>query len=158
MRRMTTAILLLLLCSQSFAADLKKGLEAYEAGDYAAALKEWKPLAEQGIADAQWALGLMYARGAGVIQDYAEAVKWYRLAAEQGDAIAQYGLGRMYADGKGVIQDNVYAHMWFNISASLGDEDAPKNRDSISKRMTSEQIAKAQELARECVKKSYKGC
>ena len=60
--------------------------------------------------------------------------------------------------GNGVIQDMVHAHMWFNIAASRGHEDAKKNRDIVSKRMTKEQIAKAQELARECERKDYKGC
>jgi hypothetical protein len=60
--------------------------------------------------------------------------------------------------GNGVIQDMGYAHMWFNIAASSGDEDVKKNREIVSKGMTKEQIANAQELARECVKKDYKGC
>ena len=85
-------------------------------------------------------------------------MKWYRLAAEQGDASAQFYLGEMYANGKGVIQDNVYAHMWWNIAASSGDKDAVKNRDIVAKRMTPSQIEKAQKLARECVRKKYKGC
>jgi hypothetical protein len=57
-----------------------------------------------------------------------------------------------------VIQDHVYAHMWFNIAASSGDTDAVKKRDIIAKRMTSAQIAEAQKLARECVRKNYEGC
>jgi TPR repeat protein len=85
-------------------------------------------------------------------------VKWYRLAAEQGHADAQNNLGWMYGNGTGVIQDNVYAHMWFNIAASSGDEDASKNRDSVAKRMTPADISTAQKLARECVRKKYKGC
>ena len=46
--------------------------------------EETKRLAEQGDADAQYNLGLMYYRGDGATQNYAEAVRWYRLAAEQG--------------------------------------------------------------------------
>jgi uncharacterized protein len=52
----------------------------------------------------------------------------------------------------------VYAHMWWNIAASSGDADAVKNRDIIAGKMTVSQLEKAQELARECVKKEYKGC
>ena len=62
------------------------GWGAYERGDYQTALREWRPLATQGNAPAQFNLGLMYDHGYGVPQDDAEAVKWYRLAAEQGDA------------------------------------------------------------------------
>ena len=58
-----------------------------------------------------------------------------------------------------MIQDNVYAHMWFNIAASSGDtENASKNRDILAKRMTPADISTAQKLARECVRKKYKGC
>jgi len=40
----------------SWSADLQKGLTAYQNGDYATALREWTPLAEQGDADAQFNL------------------------------------------------------------------------------------------------------
>ena len=139
-------------------ADFDKGLDAAQSGDFATALREWKPLAEQGNASAQFNLGLMYRKGLGVPQDYKTAVKWYTLAAEQGYADAQYNLGVMYGNGTGVIQDNVYAHMWFNIAASSGDEDASENRDIAAKRMTPADISTAQKLARECVRKNYTGC
>ena len=63
----------------------------------------------------------------------------------------------MYALGDGVIQDNVYAHMWWNIAASSGHKNASKNRDIIAKEMTPAEISAAQKLARECVRKKYKG-
>ena len=85
-------------------------------------------------------------------------MKWYRLAAEQGVAKAQFDLGVMYYKGRGVPQDFVYAHIWFNVAASQGHENGANNRDLLAKEMTPSQIAKAQELARECVKKKYKGC
>ena len=64
----------------------------------------------------------------------------------------------MYANGKGVLQDNVYAHMWFNIAASNGHEIAAISRDIMVNEMTPSDISKAQQLARECVAKDYKGC
>ena len=69
------------------------GGEAYNRGDFAAALQEWRPLAEQGDAVAQYNLGLIYADGEGVLKDDAEAVKWFRKAAEQGVALAQHNVG-----------------------------------------------------------------
>ncbi|MGO2136107.1 MAG: tetratricopeptide repeat protein, partial [Marinobacter sp.] len=63
------------------AADFDKGFTAARSGDYAAALQEFRPLAEQGHAGAQYILGFMYTTGQGVPQDYAEAVTWYRKAA-----------------------------------------------------------------------------
>lgn len=64
----------------------------------------------------------------------------------------------MYYHGYGVTQDYVVSHMWFNIAASFGDEDASENRDYVAKKMSPADIAKAQQLARECVAKNYKGC
>ena len=183
-----------LLLSANVTADFEKGLTAYEAGDYEAAIQEWKPLAEQGNADAQNNLGviyengrgviqdykeavkwytkaaeqgvanaqfnlaLMYERSMGVLQDYKEAVKWYTKAAEQGNANAQGNLGFMYGNGNGVLQDDVYAHMWFNIASSNGAEKAGEGRALIAERMTPAQLAEAQKLARECVKKDYRNC
>ena len=75
------------------AADFQAGVAAYQKGDYAAALREWTPLAEQGDANAQYNLGVMYIEGQGVSQDYKQAAKWFTRAAEQGDAVAQFNLG-----------------------------------------------------------------
>jgi glycine/D-amino acid oxidase-like deaminating enzyme len=50
------------------------GVQAYENGDYATALTEWAPLAEQGNANAQFNLAQMYRRGEGVPQNYKMAV------------------------------------------------------------------------------------
>ncbi len=125
-----------------------EGVAAYQRGDYATAIRELRPLAEQGDANAQLFLGIMYENGQGVPQDYAEAVKWYRKAAEQGQANAQYNLGIMYDKGESVPQDYIRAHMWFNLAAATGDETARKNRDLVAKRMTPVQISEAQKLAR----------
>ena len=143
----------------SWSGDFQKGMEAYNKGDYATALKEWKPLAEGGDTDAQYNLGIMYDNGQGVLQDYKTAAKWYILSAEQGNAEAQYNLGVMYALGQGVIEDKVYAHMWGNILNSNGHEDGKKIMDYLLKQgMTPSQIEEAERLARECIKKNYKGC
>ena len=135
-------------------AGFYKGVAAYNRGDYATALRELRPLAEQGVAEAQLNLALMYANGRGVPQDYAEAMKWYRKAAEQGHAEAQVNLGIMYQNGKGVPQDYVQAHMWYNLAASRfplskDRDEAVKNRDHVAKTMTPAQITEAQKLARE---------
>ena len=106
------------------AQDWNKGVDAYQAGDYATALQEWRPLADQGDADAQYFLGVMYEKGNGVPQNYAEAVKWFRLAADQGDADAQYNLGVMYEKGYGVPQNYAEAVKWFRLSAKQGDAQA----------------------------------
>ena len=80
------------------------------------------------------------------------------MEAVQGYALAQLNLGVMYANGQGVPQDDVYAHMWWNLAGSNGSEDGRGNRDIIAKQMTPSQLEKAQDLARDCVSKNYKGC
>ena len=124
--------------------------------DYKGAVKWYRLSAEQGNATAQYNLGTMYDNGQGVTQDDKEAVKWYRLSAEQGNALAQLKLGVMYDKGQGVIQDYVEAHKWFNIAGANGNELGRKNRDIIEKRMTLDQIAEAQKLAREWMEKHGK--
>ena len=101
-------------------ADLEKGVEAHKAGDYIAALHEFRPLAEQGDAEAQSMLGFMYHHGEGVAQDDAQAVKWHRKAAGQGNADGQYNLGVIYATGKGVAQDYTQAAEWYRKAAGQG--------------------------------------
>ena len=136
------------------AQDYQKGGSAYAAKD----LKEWKPLAEQGNAEAQYALGLLYRRGQAVLQDYKEALTWFRNAAEQGVAGSQLNLGWMHQDGEGVPQDLVLAYMWFNIASANGTSIGAENRDIVAKKMTAGQIAEAQALARECMASDYQNC
>ncbi len=69
-------------------AGLDEGVAAFDRGDYETALREFRPLAEQGNVDAQNALGWMYYIGGGVLQDYVQAHMWYNLAAAQGDKAA----------------------------------------------------------------------
>ena len=83
----------------------------------------YRRAAEQGNADAQVNLGLMYANGQGVRQDYTQAVQWCRRAAEQGHAGAQFNLGVMYAEGRGVRQDLALAQEWFGKACQNGDQD-----------------------------------
>ncbi len=128
-------------------AGFEEGMAAAKRGDYATAVREWRPLAEQGDATSQFNLGAMYDKGLGVPQDYVQAVKWYRKAAEQGHASAQYSLGAMYAQGHGVTQDYVQAHTWFNLAGAQGDKVAVTSRDRVAKRMTPAQISEAQRLA-----------
>jgi hypothetical protein len=85
---------------------------------------EMKAAAEQGIAEAQYALALMYDLGRGVPENDAEAVKWYAKAADQGYANAQYNLGFMYGTGEGVPENDAEAVKWFRKAAAQGLADA----------------------------------
>lgn len=109
--------------------------------------------AKQGLALAQNLLGTIYDLGLKVPQDYKEAAKWYRFSAEQGNADGQYNLGIMYARELGVPQNYLRAHMWMSLAGKYPDELA-----FIAKQMSDDQIAQAQELARKCVIRKFKGC
>lgn len=98
--------------------DYERWLAAAKMGDYAVALKHFRPLAEQGNPRAQNDLAIMYHRGLGVPQDYVEAAKWFRKAAEQGVTVAQYELGNMYHSGQGVPQDDAKAAKWYGRAAA----------------------------------------
>lgn len=111
---------LLLVPSLGSAQDFDAGSAAAQTGDFATALREWQPLADQGDSEAQYNLGVMYNNGQGVPQDYAEAVKWYRLAAEQGLKEAQGGLAYLYTSGQGVPQDYAEAVKWYRLAAEQG--------------------------------------
>ena len=113
-------VMMSLLVAPAYAQDVQKGIAAFEAGDYAAALAEWRPLAGRGDSDAQASLGLMYARGQGVPRDYGEAVKWFRRSATQGNALAQNNLALMYRNGYGVPQDYRIAVTLYRLSAAQG--------------------------------------
>jgi hypothetical protein len=98
-------------------AGFEEGMAAYERGDYATTLKEWRPLAEQGDPTAQHHLGWLYVIGRGVPQNYEEAVRWLRKAAEQGDSDAQTNLGSLYLLGEGLPQDYTEALKWLRAAA-----------------------------------------
>jgi len=124
--------------------------------DAVEAMRWFRKAAEQGDAEGQTRLGIMYDQGYGVPQDYTEALRWYRQAAEQGHAFAQQTLGFMYYLGQGMSQDYVQAHKWVNLAASRFSGSERKWRDGaiqlrnkIASKMTREQIAEAQRLARE---------
>ena len=80
--------------------------------------------AENGDADAQFSIGVMYAYGLGLEKDEKLAVDWFRKAAERGNAPAQYALGWRYANGFGVEKDEKRAVDWFREAAKRGNAPA----------------------------------
>ncbi len=102
-------------------ADFQAGMEANDREDYATALREWRPLAEQGDALAQYNLGILYRKGRGVPQDDVRARQWYAKAAAQGLAKAQFNLGTLYFNGEGGPKDYQQALRWFRLAANQGE-------------------------------------
>lgn len=109
--------------------------------------KEFRASAEQGNAEAQYNLAMLYDRGLGVENDDSEALKWYREAAEQGYAKAQYNLGMMYYFGKGVPQDKEAGYQWVILAADQGEKTAKDAMTELAKKISGEQIAKARAAA-----------
>ncbi len=116
--------------------------------DDAQALKWYQLAAEQNHADAQCNIAVMYANGWGVPQSDEEAFKWYSLAAEQGVTSAQIAVAKMCSGGYGTAQDNVQAHKWFSIASELGDYNAASRRDELGARMSADESAAADLLAK----------
>ena len=122
-RLLTLPVLLLTLLvgNPASSADFQKGVDAAQSGDYATALREFHPFAEQGDVDAQYSLGVMYETGDGIPQDN---LRELILLAEQGNANAQFILGSMYYNGQGVLQNDKTAVKWYTLAAEQGNADA----------------------------------
>lgn len=110
------------------AGPFEQGLEALEAGNFAEAYCLWRPLAEQGDADAAYHLGWLYANGNGLRVDVKTAIRWWREAAERGHMDAMFALGMAYTTGEDIEQDESEALRWYLAAADAGNEDA---RDMI---------------------------
>ena len=116
------------------------------------------PIAEQGNADAQFSVGLIFDRGLNVNPDYHAAVKWFTLASKQGHVFAQANLGWKYHKGQGVDKNNVHAFKWCRLAANDGHQNAPYFLAVISQRMTQNDIALANSLVRKCQESQFQDC
>jgi TPR repeat protein len=118
--RLLISVGFLLLPGIALAADLETGLAAYMEGDYETSLAECTPLAEEGIADAQFCIGRLYASGFGVAMNDDLALQWYGRAAEQGHSEAQFRLAVMHANGWGVVMNDEAAASYYQSAAEGG--------------------------------------
>ncbi|HEX2762942.1 MAG TPA: SPOR domain-containing protein [Allosphingosinicella sp.] len=99
------------------APDVKSGIDRWMAQDYEGAVAQWRPLADQGNADAQFNLGQAYKLGRGVPVDLRLAQSWYQKAAQQGHEQAQVNVGLLlYNSGK-----RQEALPWIRKAVELGD-------------------------------------
>lgn len=100
------------------------GVKFARADKAAEAVTWFHRAAEQGFAQAQYALGCCYARGDGVAQEARQAFLWWLKAAEGGNLSAQYNVACAYASGDGVAEDDVQSSYWYLKGAEQGDADA----------------------------------
>ncbi len=119
MKKIIVLLISISICSWANA-GLKEADKAYETKNYDVVFNELKPLAEQGNAEAQYKLGVLFDAGQGVKRDLKQAIFWYQRAATQGYAQSQYNLGGIYARGNGVAQDYIQALSWYRKSAAQG--------------------------------------
>ncbi len=146
MRYLLVVVFIFILSSLATAQDFKKGMQAYQRDDYAAAMAEWRPLAEQGSTEAQFALAQMYNIGLGVPQSDTEAFTWFRRAGEGGHDDAEIILGFFYANGVGIRADPFQAYYWFSVAARRGNSVAVANRRNLAPLLSAAQRSEADQL------------
>ena len=122
MTRILLLVALLASAAGAVAETMTEAMSAYRAGEYANAARLLEPWAEQGVVQAQYTLGTLYAFGQGMAPDPSRAVRWLRAAAEQGHLEAARALGNIYVSGLGVPRDEAEAVKWFNKVAELADD------------------------------------
>ena len=105
-------------------ADYEQGVNAAFDGDYATAYREFSIAAEEGLALAQYNLGILYFTGRGVERDADEAYRWTSAAAEQGHVAAQFNLATLLMTGEGVTKDASSAVSWYSRAAKAGHPEA----------------------------------
>jgi TPR repeat protein len=116
----------------SFAyAGYDEGSSAYDKGNFPLAFKEFKILAEQGLKEAQFKLGVMYWHGQFVDLNYSKSFHWYKKAADQGLKEAQFNLGNMYFKGLIVDQNWFKAFHLYKKAAEQGLNEAQFNLGSM---------------------------
>ncbi len=110
-----------ILCGPAFAQDdpMQQAISAYETGDFVKAGQFWEPLANQGDAQAQYSMAVLYHKGQGRPADFGKALDWYRKAAEQNHVNSLFNLGVAYWEGRGVARDLQDAVQWWRRAADL---------------------------------------
>lgn len=96
-------------------------LESYEARRYDEARRAFEALAGEGVAQAEFMLGVMYEYGDGVDASYSDAAHWYEAAAERGLTSAETRLGTLHIAGTGVPPDLRLARQWLERAARKRD-------------------------------------
>ena len=137
MKKQVIAVILLVIAAVSFAdtnisaknqedieSQYAAGLALWLSHDYEEVFKCFKRLAEQGHAQAQYNLGLLYRNGEGTLTDKKKAFYWCTQAAEQGLALAQYNLGILYYNGEGTSANMKQAAYWIKKAYENGFENA----------------------------------
>lgn len=115
-----TSLALLLETTSPARADFAAGVEAYEAGDFGSAAREWRGPARQGVAVAEFNLGILYYQGLGVAQDRERGRQLWLSAASHGYIPAFYDLALTEMDGYLSKPDFEDARVFLEQAANAG--------------------------------------
>lgn len=130
--------------------EIENARDLMEENRFVEAMKELKPAAQSGNAEAEELIGIMYAMGLGVERDDMRAFDWYLRASLKGHPGAQSGIGWYYEVGRGMpAPDLVRAYMWYVLSAIGGDPDAAISQEEVIKKMSKEQIDQAIKMVKD---------
>jgi TPR repeat protein len=107
----------------------------------------YQQAANSGHAEAQYFLGLFYAKGQGVKRDEEQAARWMSASASQGYAPALSELGKRFAAGNGVAQDDKRAYFWLTLAFLHGDKSGEKMRTAEAAKLKPAEVAEQEHAA-----------
>ena len=147
------AILTLVGATMARASTFDDAVAAKQRGDFSGGLSQFRQLASEGDAAAQFELSLLYLNGKGVTQNSKESMYWLKQAAVRGYLPGQSNLGVAFNRGRYLPQDGVKAYIWSSMAAGSGDSVSMTNRDVAARKLTPPQLELAKALALECKKR-----
>ena len=150
---LVSAIWMLLIAAQVQAGPIEDAVASKSRGDFAAALSQFKSLANTGNPRAQFELSLLYLTGKGVKSDTRQAMRWLKQSAVRGYQPAQSNLGVVFGRGRYLPQDEVKAYIWASIAATSGDAVAVTNRDVAGRNFSPKELEQVKLLAQECLRR-----
>lgn len=127
----TACLAIAFLGSVHSRADYEQGVNAAFEGDYATAYREFSIAAEEGLALAQYNLGILFFTGQGVERDADAAYRWTAAAAAQGHIAAQFNLATLLITGEGTAKDVEPAVEWYSQAAKAGHPEAASELASL---------------------------
>jgi TPR repeat protein len=136
----------LMIAAPPARAEIERGRILMEQSRFEEAMAEFLPAARSGNADAEELIGVMYAMGLGVERDDERAFEWYLRASMKGHPGAQSGIGWYFEVGRGTAVDLVRAYLWYGLSTIGGDPDAAISIEEVARKMTPDEIRRAQVL------------
>jgi uncharacterized protein len=128
---LTACLAIAFLGSTHSRADYEQGVNAAFEGDFATAYREFSIAAEEGLALAQYNLGILFFTGQGVERDADAAYRWTAAAAEQGHIAAQFNLATLLITGEGTAKDVESAVEWYSQAAKAGHPEAASELASL---------------------------